>query len=91
MKSLFEIGMLLCFGFAWPTSIYKSLKSRSIEGKSLIFLYVVFVGYIFGILNKIFNSMDYVLVFYIINACMVMTDIILYYRNKKFIFDTKKC
>ncbi len=83
MSHIFELGMLLCFGFAWPTSIYKSIKSKSVEGKSLLFLYVVFFGYIFGIVNKLLNSLDYVTIFYIINTAMVFTDILLYYRNKR--------
>jgi hypothetical protein len=83
--SVFEIGMLLCFGFAWPTAIYKSLKSKSIDGKSLTFLYIVFIGYLFGILHKIFFNLDLVIIFYIINSLMVLFDLILYYRNKKLI------
>lgn len=81
--SIFEVLMLICFGFAWPTNIYKSIKSKSIEGKSVIFLYVVFFGYIFGIIHKILKSPDIVIIFYIINAIMVLVDLMLYYRNKK--------
>lgn len=81
--SIFEIGMLVCFGFAWPTAIYKSLKSKSIEGKSLLFIYVVITGYIFGIVHKFMYSLDFVVILYIINLLMVFTDLLLYYRNKK--------
>ncbi len=81
--SIFEIGMLVCFGFAWPVNIYKSLKSKSIDGKSVIFLYVVFIGYLFGILHKIINNLDFVIVLYVINATMVFIDGVLYYRNKR--------
>ncbi len=81
--SVFEIGMLVCFGFAWPTAIYKSIKSKSIEGKSQLFLYIVFIGYLFGILHKIFFNLDFVIVLYIINALMVFTDLMLYYHNRK--------
>jgi hypothetical protein len=80
--SVFEIGMLLCFGFAWPISIYKSYTSKSTKGKSLLFIYVIFVGYIFGIFHKIIFSLDFVLILYIINLIMVATDLGLYYRNK---------
>lgn len=84
--SIFEIGMLVCFGFAWPTAIYKSIKSKSIEGKSLLFIYIVLFGYVFGILHKIFFAYDFVITLYIINALMVFTDLILYYRNKRLSF-----
>lgn len=81
---LFEILMLLCFGFAWPTSIYKSLKSRSVSGKSVVFLYVIILGYLCGIVHKIINDADFVIAFYALNAVMVFIDLLLYYRNKKY-------
>ena len=80
---VFEIGMLICFGFAWPTSIYKSYTSKSISGKSLLFLYVIILGYMFGIVHKIVNDPNFVIIFYAINAVMVFIDLMLYYRNKK--------
>jgi phage-related holin len=79
--SIFEIIMLLCFGFAWPLSIYKSYKSRTTKGKSLFFLYVVLAGYIAGVLHKVFYHMDGVIVFYVINLLLVIADTILFYRN----------
>ncbi len=82
--SVFEIGMLVCFGLAWPANIYKSLKSKSIEGKSVIFLFVVLLGYVFGVFHKIFYNLDFVIILYIINALMVATDVVLYYRNKNY-------
>jgi len=81
--SVFEIGMLICFGFAWPISIMKSIKTKSIEGKSLMFMYVIMIGYLFGMTHKIIYNFDFVLVLYGINFLMVFTDIMLYYRNKK--------
>ena len=81
--SIFEIIMLLCFGFAWPFSIYKSYTSRSIEGKSFLFLMVVFVGYLAGILHKSFYYYDNVIYLYILNMTMVGIDMILYMRNQR--------
>jgi len=81
--SIFEIGLLLCFGAAWPVSIYKSLTSKRTEGKSLFFLYLVLIGYAFGILHKLFYSRDFVIVLYSLNLLMVLTDILLYYRNRR--------
>jgi hypothetical protein len=80
--SIFEIIMLLCFGFAWPFSIYKSYTSRSIEGKSFLFLMVVFVGYLAGILHKSFYYYDNVIYLYILNMTMVGIDMLLYMRNQ---------
>lgn len=79
--SIFEILMLLCFGFAWPFSIAKSFRSRSTNGKSITFLFVVLLGYFAGIAHKVAYSRDAVIICYILNAAMVSIDIILYYRN----------
>ena len=75
--------MLFCFGFAWPFSLYRSYKSRTNIGKSLPFLYVVLLGYISGILHKIIYNFDLIIVLYILNGFMVLTDIMLYFRNEK--------
>ena len=79
--SIFEIAMLVCFGFAWPFSIYKSIRSRSTNGKSVYFLSIVLVGYAAGILHKIIYNPDLVIVFYMLNFLMVTIDIILFLRN----------
>lgn len=81
--SIFEIGMLICFGAAWPANIMKSLKSKSIKGKSVIFLYVISLGYVMGIINKLINNLDIVVFLYAINLVMVLIDLGLYYRNKR--------
>ena len=81
--SIFEIIMLICFGLAWPFSIYKSYKSRDTKGKSVVFLYIVVVGYIAGIIHKLLYSRDGVVFLYLLNSIMVSVDIVLYYRNKR--------
>ncbi|MBA3003517.1 MAG: hypothetical protein FP813_06660 [Desulfurivibrio sp.] len=81
--SIFEIAMLVCFGAAWPFSLYQSYRSRTNAGKSLFFLAVVFFGYVSGILHKIFFSPDPVIGLYILNGAMVAGDILLYFRNRK--------
>jgi hypothetical protein len=80
--SVFEITMLVCFGAAWPVSIYKSLKTRAVAGKSLPFLAIVFVGYMAGILHKLLFHYDPVIFLYGLNAVMVAFDMFLYLRNR---------
>ena len=80
--SIFEVGMLACFGAAWPMNILKSLRSRTAAGKSVIFQWAILVGYICGITHKLMYSMDIVLALYILNFLMVATDTILIYRNR---------
>jgi len=81
--SIFEIIMLLCFGAAWPFSIHKSIVSKSVTGKSLAFLLIVLIGYVAGILHKIFYHPDVVIIFYAVNLTMVSIDAIIYLRNKQ--------
>ena len=81
--SIFEIIMLICFGSAWPTSIYKSYKSRTARGKSIAFLIIVFIGYIAGILHKLFYNLDWVVTLYALNGLMVLVDLSLSLRNKE--------
>ena len=78
---LFEIIMLMCFGCAWPISIYKSYKSKTAKGKSGLFLFIVFIGYIAGIFYKIFYNYDFVIYFYILNSVMVAIDLTVYIKN----------
>ncbi|GAB6172620.1 hypothetical protein JCM15765_20980 [Paradesulfitobacterium aromaticivorans] len=80
---IFEALMLLCFGAAWPFSIYRSYKSGSTEGKSPLFLIVVIVGYTAGILHKVLYNYDFVLYLYFINIAMVTVDLMLYVRNSQ--------
>lgn len=80
---IFELLMLLCFGAAWPASVHKSYMARTAKGKSLLFLVVIIFGYICGIINKLINSVDYVLFFYVLNMIMVSADLVVYFRNRR--------
>ena len=81
--SIFEIIMLLCFGAAWPFSIYRSIKSKSTNGKSLMFMIIIMIGYLSGILNKLFYHYDFVVYLYALNLLMVLCDTLLYLRNRR--------
>ncbi len=80
--SFFEALMLICFGSAWPFSIYKALKSRRIDGKSPLFLFIVLVGYVSGIIHKVFYSFDSLIYLYVLNALMVALDLGIYFWIK---------
>ena len=79
--SIFEIVMLVAFGSAWPFSIYRSWKSRSSRGKSIVFLWIILAGYMAGVTHKLVYNYDRVIFLYIINFTMVAVDIVLYYYN----------
>lgn len=79
-----EMVMMICFGISWPLSVYKSYKSRSTAGKSFVFLFAIWFGYIAGICGKIMQgNITLAFYFYIINIMIVSADIALYFRNKR--------
>ena len=80
---IFEAIMLICFGLAWPFSIFKLLKTKKAQGKSLIFLAVLLAGYISGLLFEWFGERNAVFFLYLLNMTMVITDLSLTikYRN----------
>ena len=81
---IFEIIMLICFGMSWPISVYKSIRSKSTKGKSVMFIIAIIVGYISGIIGKIVNEqISYVLILYCINLIVVSVDLGLYFVNAK--------
>jgi len=81
--SIYEAVMLICFGSAWPFSLYKSYTSRQNAGKSGLFLAVVFVGYVSGSIHKLLYSRDAVTALYLLNGAMVFADLLLYARNAR--------
>ncbi len=83
MAEFLEIGMIVLFGLSWPMNVIKSYKARTTEGKSLMFLIFIFVGYICGISSKLIAPQFkwYVMFFYVLNFVMVGLDLVLYYRN----------
>ena len=81
---IFEFIMLLCFGLSWPISVYKSFRSGSTKGKSVVFILAIIVGYISGITGKIINGqITYVLFLYCFNLAVVSLDLFLYAVNSK--------
>ena len=90
-SEIFEIIMLILFGVSWPVNILRSLRAKTAKGKSVLFLFLIAVGYFAGIAAKLLNpdylahigEKWYVLFFYILNAVMVIVDICLYFRNRR--------
>jgi uncharacterized protein with PQ loop repeat len=81
--SFLELGMIVCFGISWPFNLAKSIRSRSTKGKSLIFLIAIFVGYVLGILHKLINSRDPVIIAYAFNLLIVGADLVVYFINRR--------
>ena len=83
MKEILEVIMLVCFGISWPISVWKSVRSGSTSGKSVIFMLAIIIGYIAGIASKIVGGhINYVLFMYCLNLLMVSIDLGVYFVNK---------
>ena len=83
---LLESLMLIIFGCSWPANIYKSIKSRTTLGKSLLFEIMIVIGYCCGVAAKLIifkrtGELQYSFWFYILDIALVSTDICLYFRN----------
>lgn len=84
MGQIFEALMIISFGISWPINLYKSIKTKSTKGKSVVFLVVLMAGYIFGIIGKIITkNITWVFGFYILNLVMISADFVVYFVNKK--------
>ena len=80
--SIFEAGMMACFGVSWPIAAYKTYKAKCVSGKSLTFSCLIMAGYICGIVHKIFFYNDWVIWLYIINMTFLATDMCLHLKYK---------
>ena len=91
ITDLLEACTILCFGLSWPISIRKSYISRTAKGKSLFFELFLILGYVFGIIRKIIQTVGgssgfifYLsFFFYVLNLIMISIDVGLYFRNRK--------
>ena len=75
--------MIFCFGISWPFSIYHTWRTKTVRGKSIIFLSFVLIGYIAGIIHKLRYTPDLVTILYVFNALLVAIDIMLYLKYRK--------
>jgi len=89
---LLEALTIFCFGLSWPISIRKSWVSRTAKGKSVLFEFLLLLGYAFGIVRKalqlcVLGSSGFLFylsfAFYILNSIEIGIDIALYFRNRR--------
>lgn len=78
--SFLEAVMLICWGMSWPVSIVKTLRTKIVHGKSPLFILLIAIGYICAISHKILCSRDYLVILYLFNLLMILTDLCLYLR-----------
>ncbi|MBP5575702.1 MAG: hypothetical protein J6X67_02935 [Treponema sp.] len=83
LANLLESGMLVCFGFSWPINVVKAYRARTAKSTSLAFILLIITGYVAGICAKLNNHQyNYVLAVYFLNLVIVMTNVLVYFRNR---------
>lgn len=83
MSGIFEAGMLICFGISWPIAAYKTYKAKSVGGKSFSFSCLIMLGYVFGVINKVLYSHDWVIWLYLLNMFFLGLDMSLHLKYRK--------
>ncbi len=82
LANLLESGMLVCFGFSWPINVVKAYRARTAKSTSLAFILLIITGYVAGICAKLNNHQyNYVLAVYFLNLVIVLTNVLVYFRN----------
>ena len=88
VAKVLEAVMIILFGISWPFNLFKSIKSKTTKGKSLLFLILIDIGYIAGITSKFFSTTFvwatdwWIFVIYVINFSFVTADLFVYFINK---------
>jgi hypothetical protein len=81
--SIFEGLMLVCFGLSWPISIAKALRTKTVSGKSPLFMSIVIAGYASGIIHKVLYARDWIIILYVLNLVLVAIDMSLYFKYSR--------
>jgi hypothetical protein len=85
----FEAAMLMLFGISWPFAISKTFRTRNVQGVSLLFIALVFIGYLCGLAAKLLRSaaggapIPPETYLYAMNAVLVGIEIVLYFRYRQ--------
>ena len=82
---MLESVMLICFGCSWPMSLISNIRAKSAKGMNLGFYILISLGYVAGIAAKLIgHNITYVLIIYIFNLIFVSSNIVVYFRNRKY-------
>ena len=82
LSEILEILMVVSFGASWPINAVKAYRAATAKSTSLLFLLLIFFGYICGIASKFINigfaigsTKWYVVFFYILNLVVVSVNL----------------
>lgn len=85
IHAIFEALMLLAFAASWPFSIAKTLRTKTVAGKSPLFMGIIESGYVFGVLFKLTapGGLDWRVWLYVMNFVIIGFDLALYFRYRE--------
>ena len=84
MSEFFEFAMLFAFGFSWPFAIWRTYKSKRVDGKSPHFMFIVIFGYACGIAAHLVEGTKlWLCAVYLVDMALVSTDLALYFHYSK--------
>ena len=79
-----EFAMLLAFGVSWPFAIWRTWKSKNVQGKSPYFMGIVIIGYACGIAAHLVEGTKlWLCAVYLADMALVSTDLALYFRYSR--------
>ena len=83
LSEALEFAMLLSFGLSWPFAIWRTWRTKRVEGKSPHFMFIVIFGYLCGIGAHLAEGTKLWLVaVYLADVALVSTDLALYFRYR---------
>ena len=88
VAKVLEAIMIVLFGISWPFNLAKSIRSKTTKGKSLLFIILIDIGYVFGITSKfvsqtfVWSTDWWIFAIYTINFALVSADLVVYFINK---------
>ncbi|MEO1018611.1 MAG: hypothetical protein AAFY56_13095 [Pseudomonadota bacterium] len=79
LADMLEAIMLLLFSVSWFFSIFKTLKTNKVDGKCLIFVGLICLGYLLGVGAKLSiwhtsGEFSFVIVIYVFNLLVTAFD-----------------
>ena len=84
MSEFLEFAMLFAFGFSWPFAIWRTYKSKRVDGKSPQFMLIVIFGYACGTAAHLVDGTELWLCYvYLADMALVATDLALYFRYSR--------
>ena len=84
LSGALEFAMLLAFGLSWPFAIWRTWRTKRVDGKSPHFMFIVIAGYLCGIgAHLVEGTKLWLVAVYLADISLVSTDLALYFRYSR--------